>query len=165
MKPRSLPAASERLAIWGQRPVARRWLAVHHRIVAKALFKPREGGVKIVFDLPEAATDDAVRSIAVAGFEVRRYYAPEDEHRRGGSSPGRIRLGAERAMTEFTDAEQDAIVAEFDLACAASAIDCDRQGIDVWTAGGGDGSAGVREPRRPLPSELGGAAEVSVTRS
>ena len=111
----------------------------------------REGGVKVVFDVPEDVVDDVVREITGAGFAVARYYSGEAEHRVGGSEPGWIRLGAERPMLEFTGAEQDRIVAAFDAALQESAITCRRMGTDAWTAGGDGGSAGDREPRRPAP--------------
>ncbi len=56
-------------------------------------FDPREGGVKVVFDVPEDVVDDVVREIDAAGFAVGRYYSAEAEHRIGGSEPGWIRLG------------------------------------------------------------------------
>jgi hypothetical protein len=117
------------------------------------VFDPREGGVKIVFDVPEDVVDDVVRDIAAAGFGVGRYYSRvTTEHRTGGTDPGWVRLGAERPMFEFTEAEQHRIVAAFDAALQASAIPCRRMGTDAWTAGGGDGgSARDREPRRPAP--------------
>jgi hypothetical protein len=114
-------------------------------------FDPREGGVKVVFDVPEDVVDDVVREIAAAGFAVGRYYSGEAEHRIGGSEPGWIRLGAERPMLEFTAAEQHRIVAAFDAALQESAMTCRRMGTDAWTAGGDGGSAGDREPRRPAP--------------
>lgn len=116
-------------------------------------FDPREGGVKVVFDVPEDGVDDVVREIAAAGFAVGRYYSSEIEHRIGGSEPGWIRLGAERPMVEFTEAEQHRIVATFDAVLQASAMPCRRMGIDAWTAGGRNtGWAGDREPRRPAPN-------------
>jgi len=55
-------------------------------------------------------------------------------------------------MLEFTEAEQDRIVAAFDAAWQESAITCRRMGTDTWAAGDGDGGwAGDREPRRPAP--------------
>jgi hypothetical protein len=104
-------------------------------------FDPREGGVKIVFDVPEDLVDDAVRDIAAAGFAVGRYYTRETDHRSGGSEPGWTRLGAERPMHEFTDAEQTRIVAAFDAALQAAPIPCRRMGTDAWTAGDGDGGS------------------------
>ena len=122
-------------------------------------FDPREGGVKIVFDVPEQDVDSVVVQVAAAGFGVRRYY-PDDEPRRGGPQPGDVRLGAERAMTEFTDAEVEAIVADFDAVQARTGFGCRRIGTDTWTAGGG-GPAGDREPRDPLPrTGVGSAAAV-----
>ena len=114
-------------------------------------FDPREGGVKVVFDVPEDVVDDVVREITAAGFAVGRYYSAEAEHRIGGSEPGWIRLGAERPMLEFTEAEQDRIVAAFDAVLLESAISCRRMGTDAWTAGGDGGSTGDREPRRRAP--------------
>jgi N-acetyltransferase len=118
-------------------------------------FDTREGGVKVVFDVPEDVADDVVRQIAAAGFIVGRYYSSETEHRIGGSEPGWTRLGAERPMVEFTEAEQHRVVAAFDVVLQESAIRCRRIGTDVWTAGGRDtGLAGDREPAvlRPLPT-------------
>jgi hypothetical protein len=115
------------------------------------VFDPREGAVKIVFDVPEDVVDDVVREITAAGFAVGRYYSREAEHRIGGSEPGWIRLGAERPMLEFTETEQHRVVAAFDAALQESAITCRRMGTDAWTAGGDGGSAGDREPRRPAP--------------
>jgi hypothetical protein len=115
-------------------------------------FDPREGGVKVVFDVPVDVVDDVVRAITAAGFSVGRYYSRDTERRVGGSEPGWVRLGAERPMLEFTEAEQDRIVAAFDAALQESAITCRRMGTDAWTAGGDGGSAGDREPRRPAPA-------------
>lgn len=99
-------------------------------------FDPREGGVKVVFDVPEDVADDVVRQITAAGFAVGRYYSSETEHRIGGSETGWIRLGAERPMVEFTEAEQHRIVVAFDAVLQESAIPCRRMGTDAWTAGG-----------------------------
>ena len=115
-------------------------------------FDPREGGVKVVFDVPEDVVDEVVCQITAAGFAVGRYYSSETEHRIGGSDPGWIRLGAERPMVEFTEAEEHRIVAAFDAVLQESAIPCRRMGTDAWTAGGRDaGLDGDREPRRPAP--------------
>jgi len=81
-----------------------------------ALFEPREGGVKIVFDVWEADVAEVTRTVTATGFDVRRYYDPDIEHDRGGSAPDWIRLGAERPMREFTHAEEERIVAAFDAA-------------------------------------------------
>jgi hypothetical protein len=99
-------------------------------------FDPREGGVKIVFDVPEQDADDVAVRVAAAGSDVHRYYQPDDEHLQGASTPGYIRLGAERAMTEFSDAEVAAIVADFDVSQAQAGFTCLRIGTDSWTAGG-----------------------------
>ena len=124
-------------------------------------FEPREGGVKIVFDVVEADVDEVVRTAHDAGFDVRHYY-PSDKPRRGGSAPGFVRLGAERAMHEFTEAEQAHIVAAFDAAQKAADFASTRVGTEVWTAGKRSGPAGVRKPRRPRPIvESGAAAEPS----
>jgi hypothetical protein len=115
-------------------------------------FEPREGGVKVVFDVPEDVVDDAVRQIAAAEFAVGRYYSSEAEHRIGGAEPGWVRLGAERPMVEFTEAEQHRIVAAFDAVLQESALPCRRMGTDAWTAGSRDTDlAGDDEPRRPAP--------------
>ncbi len=117
--------------------------------------QPREGGVKVVFDVPEAEVRSVAARVAAAGFAVHRYYHPDDEHRPGGSPAGWIRLGAERAMLAFTDAEQRRIVADFDQLQAAAGFRCARIGVDSWTAGdgpeGGGPPAADREPRTPLP--------------
>ncbi len=115
------------------------------------VFDPREGGVKVVFDVPEDVVDDVVREITAAGFAVGRYYSGDTEHRVGGSELGWVRLGAEWPMLEFTGVERDRIVAAFEAALQESAITCRRMGTDAWTAGGDGGSAGDREPRRPAP--------------
>ncbi len=113
-------------------------------------FDPREGGVKVVFDVPEDAVDDAVRQITAAGFAVSRYYTSETEHRVGGSEPGWVRLGAERPMFEFTEVEQHRVVAAFDAFVQESAMTCRRMGTDVWTAGGREaGFAGDRAESSP----------------
>ncbi len=112
------------------------------RMTAPA-FAPREGGVKMVFDVQEDLVEEASRRISAAGFAVGRYYSAENEHRIGGSDPGWIRLGAERPMLEFTEAERDRIVAAFDTALQESAIACRRLGTDAWAAGGGVGAQGL----------------------
>ncbi len=63
-----------------------------------------------------------------------------------------MRLGAERATSLFTESEQADVVTAFEAVSAAQALSCTVIGVDTWTAGGSDGLAGVREPRRPLPS-------------
>ena len=75
---------------------------------------PTDGGVKIVFDVPEPAVHDVAWQVAAAGFAVHRYYRLDSEHRPGGSPEGYVRLGAERPVRRYTDADIDAIVAEFD---------------------------------------------------
>jgi hypothetical protein len=132
----------------------------HDEEVTKPGFVPRDGGVKIVFDVPETVVDDAVSAVRAAGFDVHRYYHPGDEHRPGGSAPGHVRLGAQRAMHEFTQAEQDAVVAAFDDVEARAGFACSRVGVDAWTSGNHDGPAGVREPRRPKPVAGKGAARL-----
>jgi hypothetical protein len=103
--------------------------------VAGPTFEPREGGVTIIFDVPAADEAEAVRVMAAADFVVRRYYRPEREHLPGGSAPGWVRLGAERPWRDFTEAEQDHVVAAFDSVWDASALSCRRMGTDAWTAG------------------------------
>jgi hypothetical protein len=122
-------------------------------------FEPREGGVKIVFDVPEAVAEDVARTVADAGFDVQRYYDDEHEHRLGGSAPGFLRLGAERPMREFTQCEEVAIVAGFDAIQDEAGFECSRMGVDVWKAGDDGGTSGVREPRRPAPIAEAGNAE------
>lgn len=124
-------------------------------------FPTREGGVKIVFDVPESHVGEATRFVAASGFEVRRYYEAGPEHGPGRAPAGWIRLGAERALHEFTEAEQSRIVMEFDAvrdAARTAGIACLQLGVDTWTAGGG--GAGVRELRRPRPRASGAAAEL-----
>lgn len=125
-------------------------------------FEPREGGVKIVFDVMESVADDVAQTVRGAGFDVRRYYQPEDEHGPGGSAPGYQRLGAERPMRTFTEAEQATIVAAFDDTQAQTGFTCSRVGVDVWTAGDHAGPAGVHEPRRPKPVADNGRALAAV---
>ena len=120
-------------------------------------FESAEGGVKIVFDVPESDVRDVEALVAAAGLVVHRYYDPADQHRPGGSAAGYVRLGAERSMRRFTDAEVDAIVTEFDEVQARADFTCVRVGTDSWTAGGG-GRSGDREPRVPLPKSSEGAA-------
>ncbi len=98
-------------------------------------FEPREGGVKVVFDVQESDVENVTRVLTKVGFDVRHYYSTEKEHIVGGSPPGWIRLGAEKRMREFTLVEQEVIVAGFDEVWAASGFICDRQGTDSWTAG------------------------------
>jgi hypothetical protein len=102
-------------------------------------FEPLEGGVKIVFDVLEGQVESITRTVRAAGFDVQRYYRPAHEHQLGGSAAGFIRLGAERAMTRFTEAEQRAIVAEFDAVQSAAGFECRRAGTDTWQAGNADG--------------------------
>lgn len=120
-------------------------------------FAPAEGGVKIVFDVLESDVHDVQTLVAAAGFAVHRYYHPTDEHRPGGSAAGYVRLGAERPMRQFTDAEVDAIVTDFDQLQARKPFNCVRVGTDSWTAGG-RGRSGDREPRVPLPKTYDGTA-------
>jgi hypothetical protein len=139
-----------------------RWL--HTRFVTGQPFEPREGGVKVVFDVPEDAVANAVRMISAAGFSVDRNYRPEREHLPGGAAVGWVRLGAERPMHEFTEAEQQLIVAAFDSKYEESPFTCRRMGTDVWTAGGSrDGSSGEREPRRPGPKRDGSRLQIGET--
>lgn len=109
----------------------------------------REGGIKVVFDVPEADADDVSGVVAAAGFSVRRYYGDEEQHGAGTAAPGWIRLGAEQPMTRFTKAEQESIVATFDAVQRESGFTCSRCGTDVWTAGHDTAAAGVRAARRP----------------
>ena len=120
--------------------------------MAQPEFEPREGGVKIVFDVPQELVDVAIVHVSTADFEVRRYYPSGDEPRIGGSPVGYVRLGAERALSFLTEPEQAQIVTAFEAVSAARALSCTVIGVDTWTAGGSDGLTGVREPRRPLPS-------------
>jgi hypothetical protein len=106
--------------------------------------EPREGGVKIVFDVREGDAEEVTLALAGAGFAVTRYYDVDHEHRAGGSPIGWIRLGADRPAREFSKQEQDRIVALFDAAQSSAGFSCDRLGTDVWTAG----DAG---PATPVP--------------
>jgi hypothetical protein len=83
---------------------AHRWL--HNRFMIGQPFVPREGGVKVVFDVQEDVVADAV--LSAAGFSVDRYLRPERAHLPGGAATGWVRLGAE-PMHEFTEAEQQII--------------------------------------------------------
>jgi hypothetical protein len=123
----------------------------------KDAFEPGEGGVKIVFDVPEPNAHDIALQVSAAGFTVHRYYSPDDEHRRGRPRSGYVRLGAERRMRTFTDAEIDMIVADFDRLQAQAGFACRRVGTDSWTAGSG-GTSGDREPRTPPPTVGAGSA-------
>jgi hypothetical protein len=98
-------------------------------------FIPEEGGVTVIFDVREAEVDQIRGMVSQAGFAVRRYYRASEEHRLGGSPYGWIRLGAERPMREFTDAEQANIVAAFDALQHSAGFTCERLGVDIWTAG------------------------------
>jgi hypothetical protein len=131
--------------------------------MAAPSFEPHEGGVKIVFDVPEHVVGEAVRKVSAVAFSVERYYRPERAHLPGAPEAGWVRLGAERPMREFTDVEQELIVAAFDAVSLASPFTCRRMGTEVWTAGGGGGSAGDREPRSPLPKNDGNPATVDET--
>jgi hypothetical protein len=114
--------------------------------------EPVEGGVKIVFDVPEELAVEIAAQLGDAGFDVRRYYRSADEAGRpGGAATGFVRLGAERPMRAFTDSEQAGIVAAFEAAQVTRRIRCTIVGVDTWQAGGGSGRPGVREPRRPRP--------------
>jgi hypothetical protein len=123
-----------------------------------AIPHPTAGGVKIVFDVPEATADATARTVEAAGFDVQRYY-PDGNPSQGGAAPGHVRLGAEQPRREFTDTEQNQIVASFDAVEKAAGFDCTRVGTDVWTSGN-SGTAGVREPRRPYPKSASGAASI-----
>jgi hypothetical protein len=118
-----------------------------------------EGGVKIVFDVPESSVEEI--STAVAGFTVGRYYRDHQHVGDGGAESGWVRLGAEVPRTQFTAEEEDRIVASFDAVQSKTGFVCERRGTDTWEAGGG-GEAGVREPRRPTPPVLDAAAEIAV---
>jgi len=120
-------------------------------------FEAAEGGVKVVFDVPEVDVDDVALAVGGAGFDVHRYYHPDDERGPGGSPEGYVRLGAERAMSEFTNAEQEQAVADFEAVQRSHCFACIRVGVDVWTSGGDD-PIGDWEPRAPLPFASAGAA-------
>ncbi len=93
----------------------------------------REGGVKVVFDVAGSEATRITRTVSAAGFTVRPYYqAPP---RRGGPRSGLTRLGAERASSTFTQAEQDGIVAAFDAIQGETGFSCVRIGVDTWKAG------------------------------
>ena len=94
-------------------------------------FAPRESGVSIVFDVPAAEVRAVGGRVAAAGFEVQEYYRGPQIQRPGGAAPGMVRLRAQRPLADFSGAEQDRAVADFD----ALGVDCERVGTDVWTAG------------------------------
>jgi hypothetical protein len=133
------------------------------RLVGQPDFEPREGGVKIVFDVSQELVDVAIVHVSAAGFQVRRYYPSGNEPGIGGSAVGYVRLGAERALSFVTESEQAEIVTAFEAVSAAWAWSCTVIGVDTWTAGGcSDGLTGVREPRRPLPSAGTPGAEAKL---
>jgi hypothetical protein len=109
----------------------------YHFFMTGSTFESREGGVKIVFDVPADVVADAELRLTAAGFAVRPYYSADSEHRPGTAELGWVRLGAERPMRDFTDAEQHGVIADFDAAIAESTLTHRRIGTDVWTAGGG----------------------------
>jgi len=125
-------------------------------------FEPREGGVKIVFDVPNELVELAIAQVSAAEFDVRRYYPSGDEPAVGGSAAGYLRLGAERAISFFTESELAEIVAAFEAVSAARGLSCIVIGVDTWSAGDSDGATGIREPRRPLPSAGTPGAEVGL---
>ena len=122
----------------------------------------REEGVKVVFDVPEAELHKIAQVVADAGFEVHRYYYPDDEHKRGGSDPGWVRLGAERRMSRFTAARQRRVIAAFEALQSRTGFVHLPVGIDTWTVDGGEDVDGDRKPRRPLPASGSGAAETAL---
>jgi hypothetical protein len=121
----------------------------HYQLVSTGQFEPRAGGVKVVFDVEEAVADHVARTVGAAGFEVRRYYVPGHEPRRGGAAPGCVRLGAERALQEFTETEQDSVVAAFESVQGRAGFACTRIGVDSWTAGGGGGGGSSGHGNHP----------------
>lgn len=75
---------------------------------------PGEGGVKIVFDVPDDQVDQIVEIVGAGSFAVRRYYDAEDWHRPGGAARGFTRLGAERPRHSFSRSEEAAVLAAFE---------------------------------------------------
>lgn len=124
-------------------------------------FRASEGGVKIVFDVPEASVADVSTVVAAAGFTVRRYFPRQLYVGSGGAELGWVRLGAEMPRTLFTDEEADRIVDAFDAVQNRDGFVCERRGTDSWQAGTG-GQGGVREPRRTTPPVPAPGAEKAV---
>lgn len=125
-------------------------------------FRASEGGVKVVFDVPEPSVADVSRVLAAAGFTVREYYPAKLAVGKGGAESGWVRLGAEMPRALFTDEEERRIVASFDGVQRSDGFVCERRGADTWDAGGG-GEGGVREPRRRRPLVPAGAANAVPT--
>jgi hypothetical protein len=98
-------------------------------------FHPREGGVKVVFDVPEGTAAMVLPLVTAAGFTVRAYYSDGERHGAGRAEPGWIRLGAEMPRTAFTNEEEEAIVAAFDRVHGSSGFVCRRCGTDSWEGG------------------------------
>jgi hypothetical protein len=104
-----------------------------HDVPMEAMaWQVREGGVKVVFDVPEADVDDVIGLVAAGGFAVERYYRDEPQHGEGRAPARWIRLGAELRMTTFTEAEQEGIVSRFDALHRESGFTCGRQGTERW---------------------------------
>lgn len=94
----------------------------------------REGGIKIVFDVPDHLRDVASAVVAASGFVVRSYYSwPPSQ---GGLPPGHARLGAERKRDLFTEQERDAVVAAFEAVVRENKIEIEVVivGVDTWEA-------------------------------
>jgi hypothetical protein len=120
-----------------------------------------EGGVKIVFDVPELSVDGVSAVVAATGFTVARYYPDHQHVGDGGAELGWVRLGAEMPRTQFTAEQEERIVASFDAVHLKAGFACERRGTDTWEAGGG-GEARVREPRRPTAPVLDAAVDIAV---
>ena len=126
-------------------------------------FRPRQGGVKVVVDVPNSEVERALAVIAADGFEARRYYPAGSKPRTGGPVAGWTRLGAERPRRSFTATEQAAVLAAFEGVLAAHRLRATVVGVDAWSSGGGaDGPAGVREPRRPGPRPVVAAGALDL---
>jgi hypothetical protein len=101
----------------------------------------REGGVKIVFDVPDDRVAQTIQIFGDSGFEVRRYYAVDVPSHLGGAGNGYTRLGAERPRASFTTKEQDAVLAEFETVRARHQLSATIVGVDTWEAEDGDDPA------------------------
>lgn len=101
-----------------------------------AMPEPREGGVKVVLDVPDGTVEHVLAHLSDAGFAAQRYYRdPVPAPGSGGAPAGWTRLGAEKPWLTFTPAEQDRIVADFEEQRTAHRFECHVIGHEFWTAG------------------------------
>lgn len=98
-------------------------------------FHPREGGWKVVFDVPNRAWETVKLAFDGVGFTLERYYKVGFEPDHGGAARGWVRLGAEQPMQNFDVAEQERVSAEFDAVHRAAGFSCKRVADESWTAG------------------------------